>query len=180
VTIKNSISITGVEGASIDMNGGNAISVSIGAGSAAINLANLVIQNISGSGTNGISVNVGLASVSVTITHCTIRGFNFGIGMGGTTTVSFLIADTVVTNNQTGLVLDRAYGILDHVIANLNKVGVSASRATVTAIDTMATNNSASPFDRHRNWRGRPKRWQDQQVSAIIISVATAPTLVAP
>src|SRR5947207_1566385 len=46
VTINKSISITGVDGAGIDTRGGTAISINIGLGVAAINLANLVIQNV--------------------------------------------------------------------------------------------------------------------------------------
>ena len=86
VTINKSISITGVDGAGIDTNGGNAITLSIG--SAAINLANLIIQNVSGSGTNGILS----SSASVTITHCTVRGFSTGIALSSGTV--FVIADT--------------------------------------------------------------------------------------
>jgi hypothetical protein len=71
VTINKSISITGVPGAGIDTKGGNAITLSIGSG--AINLANLIIQNVSGSGVGGISNNVVTSSFSVTITHCTVR-----------------------------------------------------------------------------------------------------------
>ena len=147
VTTNKSISITGVDGAGIDTNGGNAITLSIESG--AINLANLIIQNVSGSGTNGIlnavTPSFPFPSFSLTITHCTVRGFNTGIDLVGGA-IRFLIADTVVTNNQTGIALDRALGTLDHVIANLNQDGVFADRGTITAVDTIASYNSGAGF----------------------------------
>jgi hypothetical protein len=56
VTINKSISITGVEGAGIDTNGGNAITVNPPPGTPTINLDKLVIQNVSGSGTAGTRI----------------------------------------------------------------------------------------------------------------------------
>jgi hypothetical protein len=55
---------------------------------------------------------------------------------------SFLIADTVVTNNQTGISAGATNGNLDHVVASRNKnAGVTISRAGITAVDTVADNN---------------------------------------
>src|ERR1700730_18069252 len=77
VTITKSISITGVEGAGIDTNGGTAITVPAMGASATINLATLLIQNVGGSGTSGISA-VSSVPPTLTITHCTVRGFGTG------------------------------------------------------------------------------------------------------
>jgi hypothetical protein len=81
-----------------------------------------------------------------TVVHCTVQGFNAGIellGLGG-----FLIADTVVTNNQDGITVNPfTVATLDHVVLSFNKgVGASAhgtsgGAASITAVDTVATQN---------------------------------------
>ncbi|HTV34397.1 MAG TPA: right-handed parallel beta-helix repeat-containing protein [Methylocella sp.] len=153
VTITKSISITGVDGAGIDSNGGNAITVTdTNPGTINLALTNLVIQNVTGSGGVGISVMPSFISLSITITHCTVRGFITGIEIGQllfpAPASQFLIADTVVTNNQVGINIGFAGGTLDHVIANLNSsTGVQvADRGIVTAVDTIANDNGGSGF----------------------------------
>jgi|ERR1700730_8531231 len=74
VTINKSISITGIVGAGIDTKGGAAITINNTSGT--ISLANLLIQNVSGSGTTGISAVGGL---TLTITHCTVRDLMLGL-----------------------------------------------------------------------------------------------------
>jgi hypothetical protein len=70
VTINTSISITGVDGAGIDTKGGITLNAPTpGVIIPTINLANLLIQNVSGSGTAGISVRA--VPLKLTITHCT-------------------------------------------------------------------------------------------------------------
>jgi hypothetical protein len=79
VTIGKSISLTGVEGAGIDTGGGAAVTLNPGA-NATINLANLIIRNVSGTGA-GVGISVGgsvSAPATVTITHCTVQGFGAG------------------------------------------------------------------------------------------------------
>jgi hypothetical protein len=129
VTTNKSISITGVDGAGIDTNGGGAITInSPGAGvNITISLANLLVQNVSGSGMAGAGITVGGGlGLSLKITHCTVRGFSTGIGLAFAT--PFLIADTVVTNNQTGIVAARSSGTLDHVVVFQNSSGVVVGR----------------------------------------------------
>jgi len=138
VTITKSISITGVEGAGIDTNGG--IGININAAGSTVSIANLLIQNVSGSGSAGIS---GFSnSINLKITHCTVRGFGTGISLSGPFT-SFLIADTVVTNNGDGVSAQTfSGGTLDHVVAYGNKGrGVGAIKSVITAVDTIANNN---------------------------------------
>jgi hypothetical protein len=142
VTITKSISITGVEGAGIDTNGG--IGININAPSTVF-IANLLIQNVSGSGSAGIS---GFSnSINLKITHCTVRGFGTGISLSGPFT-SFLIADTVVTNNGDGVSAQTfSGGTLDHVVAYGNKGrGVGAIKSVITAVDTIANNNGTGFF----------------------------------
>jgi Right handed beta helix region len=151
VTINKSISITGVDGSGIDTHGGAGITFSLPPGpvtSRTINLVNLLIQNVSGSGTVGI--NVGTAQ-SVTIARCAVRGFSTGIDVSsfrGFFRNAFLIADTKVTNNETGIRASFAQGTLDHVRAFENSDGVVVSNfAIVTAVDTVVSNNSGNGFD---------------------------------
>jgi hypothetical protein len=137
VTITKSISITGVEGAGIDTNGG--IGININAGPSTVSIANLLIQNVSGSGTDGIALFPN--STNLKITHCTVRGFATGISLIGPAT-SFLIADTVVTNNGDGISAETlSGGTLDHVVAYGNSRGVAAVKSVITAVDTIANNN---------------------------------------
>ena len=150
VTIHKSISITGVEGDGIDTKGGNAISLNP-LSNATINLADLVIQNVSGSGSAGIS---GSSDPGVTLTltvrHCTVRGFSIGIFLTAPLSANnrqFLIADTIVTNNKTGFVVGLWEGTLDHVIVSQNQNGLLVSRAAITAVDTIVSDNLGTGFD---------------------------------
>ena len=138
VTIAKSISITGVEGAGIDTNGGAGITITSTHGT--VSIANLLIQNVSGSGITGIA---GPLNVNLNITHCTVRGFDTGISLSGPSLAPFLIADTVVTNNVYGISAGPfVSGTLDHVVINGNKgVGVSGLKSVITAVDTIANNN---------------------------------------
>jgi hypothetical protein len=147
VTINKSISITGVEGAGIDTKGGTGITVNPPPGTTTIHLDKLVIQNVSGSGTAGISVRGG-PGLTGTITHCTVRGFGTGISLSGTpfqagpTRLDWLIADTVVTNNGSGISASFMAPIFDHVVMYQNTFGVSIGRAGGTFVDTIVSNNN--------------------------------------
>jgi Periplasmic copper-binding protein (NosD) len=140
VTINKSISLTGVPGAGIDTQGETGISG--GGFNGTINLANLIIRNVSGSGTSGIGSG-GLSSLNVV--HCTVQGYSVGIFVASE---KFVIADTVVTNNQTGIDVGLAAGTLDHVTLSNNATGVvletpspHAPPASVTAVNTIAESN---------------------------------------
>jgi hypothetical protein len=75
VRIDKSISITGVEGAGIDTNGGSAIVIATPTGVVlTVHLANLLIQNVSGSGDFGIGGG-NPPGPQLTVTHCTVRGY---------------------------------------------------------------------------------------------------------
>src|SRR5262249_6180453 len=80
-----------------------------------VNLANLIIENVSGSAgsTSGIAAN----GASLTVKHCTVRGFGAGIGGGGISVA------------------------LDDVVLSFNQAGVSFDIGTVEAIDTIAVQN---------------------------------------
>jgi hypothetical protein len=154
VTITKSISLTGVEGAGIDANGGTAITIN-SAGST-ISLANLLIQNQSVSNPRSTGIGGGGAAL-LTVKQCAIQGFVTGIGVQDT---AVLLADTFVTNNQNGIILYRSLGgTLDHVTASFNKnvgvginVGVGAVGGAslfpprVAVIDTVANGNGTG-FD---------------------------------
>jgi hypothetical protein len=97
VTITKPITITGVPGAGIDTNGGTAVSIdTIGLG---VRLDHLIIQNgIGAIGSTGIAPRV-LGSFLI-ITNCTVNGYETGIAANSG---NYLIADTAVTNNRTGI-----------------------------------------------------------------------------
>jgi nitrous oxidase accessory protein NosD len=137
IHINKSISITGVEGAGIDTNGGIGINITA---PSTVSIANLLIQDVSGSGDFGI---IGRPNtINLKITHCTVRGFTTGISLSGPAT-SFLIADTIVTNNVYGLsAVTFSVGTLDHVVAYGNKSSsIGAVKSVITAVDTIANNN---------------------------------------
>jgi hypothetical protein len=143
VSITKSISITGVEGADIDSNGTGAIAINgFGGPPLTVNLANLIIQNVGADR----SLSVGVAAIPdglVTVTHCTVRGYGHGIASPIGTT--FLIVDTIVTNNGIGInaTSDGLSNFeLNHVTASRNRVaGVAILSANVTAVDTVANKN---------------------------------------
>jgi hypothetical protein len=146
VRIDKSISITGVEGAGIDTNGGigiNIINTPV-TGAITVSIANLLIRNVSGPGSPGSTGIAGTPnSINLKITHCTVRGFGEGISMHGPFTTPFLIADTVVTNNGTGIsAVSLSGGTLIRVVAYGNiGAGVHAVKSVITAVDTIANNN---------------------------------------
>ena len=93
VTITNSISITGVEGASINRPSGDHITINAGPNDT-INLSHLTLDGFK-TAINGIVLNSG---GSLTIAHCAVRNFGVaGIVLAPTGTTAFLIADVVVS-----------------------------------------------------------------------------------
>jgi hypothetical protein len=77
VTINKSISLTGVVGAGIVTNGGDGIDIRRSSVTATVNLANLIIENVSG-GSKGVGIST-TGPKSLAVTHCTVRGFGTGI-----------------------------------------------------------------------------------------------------
>jgi hypothetical protein len=156
MTIKQSISITGVDGASINISSGNAITVNASVNDV-INLTRLTLDG-TGKAASGVELDSG---GSLTITDCQIRNFAFdGIVLLPTSRTLFLIADTVVSDNflhgifvnpgQTGSgqTTGSASGTVDHVLASNNKLsGICACpflanvAANVTVVDTVASNS---------------------------------------
>jgi hypothetical protein len=133
VTINKSISLTGVVGAGIDTNGGTAVTILNGP---EVHLDHLIFQNVSGA-RSGTGVNAG---GGLQITHCTVKGYGIGIMLAFSI---FQIADTLITENDTGISAGPSTGLLDHVVLFLNKIGtvVSGAGTTVDVVDTIASNN---------------------------------------
>jgi hypothetical protein len=152
VTITNSISITGVEGASINRPSGDHITINAGPNDT-INLSHLTLDGFKTAG-DGIVLNSG---GSLTISHCTVRNFqNFGISLMPTGQSRFLIADVTVSDSgDSGIFVlpqgtGSAQGTLDHVSANKNGRGIglgAQAAATVLAVDSTATNNAFAGFE---------------------------------
>ncbi len=115
-----------------------------------VNLANLVIRNLTVGSSHSVGINGGLLPGSLTVRHCTVDGFETGIFGSGD---SVLIADTFVTHNTfTGTAIGYTVGTLDYVVATTNNIGVQLGAARqgggsmVTAVDTIAGNNGTG-FD---------------------------------
>jgi len=156
MTITQSISIAGIEGAGIN-HGSAGAAIAINAGpNDNINLTHLTIDGIK-TGTAGIRLNSG---GSLTITHCVVRNFVIdGIRLqpltGG---IKFLIGDTLVSNNSgNGISVaprgtGTAIGTLDHVSADDNRIdGISVNiEATIMAIKSIANNNNGAGFSNHK------------------------------
>jgi hypothetical protein len=71
--------------------------------------------------------------------------FRIGISLIGTFFTlgpTWLIADTVVTNNGTGIFASFTALIFDHVVVHKNTVGVLFTRAGGTFVDTIVSNNN--------------------------------------
>jgi hypothetical protein len=151
VTITQSISIVndGVGVAAIGIASGDAITINAGA-SDSVHLRGQTIGGIGGA-TNGIRFNSG---GNLTIENCVIRGFGDGIFIAPSTSSSFSVSNTIVSNNPgegifvepTGSV--TVTGVLSKVTANNNNVsGIvvigSATPASlnVTVVDSEAFNN---------------------------------------
>src|SRR5262249_19347508 len=119
------ITITGVQGAGIDTNGGTAVNITSTSGGN-IDLDHLIIKR-------GGIVAVG---GSLKITHCTIEGA--GIGLHN---INFLIADTVITDGP-GIGPRDATGTLDHVFLIKNTSGVLGQLgSSLSVVDTIASDN---------------------------------------
>lgn len=137
VTIRKSITLTGVDGAGIDIVSGRAVDAVTEVGASYVHIDNLIIQNLSGPSNTGATAIFG---VYISISHCTVRGFNVGISIG--LNGSFLISDTTLTNNGTAISLSDVHnGTLDHVIANSNRAGLQFQKGTIQIIDSSFTDN---------------------------------------
>jgi hypothetical protein len=157
VTITNSISITGVEGAGIDLDTATdattavktgAITINAGADDT-INLSHLTLDGLK-TARGGIVLNSG---GSLTISHCTVRNFEFGIFLRPTGNTAFLIADVTSSDNRVAGIevlaegTGSARGTLDHVTANKNGNGIEVSGATVLAVNSTAADNDVTGFN---------------------------------
>ena len=145
VTITQSISITGVDGASINVPGDFGILIHSGVNDK-VNLTNLIVDGGPGALT-GIVLDTG---GSLTITHCVVRNFITGIDLRPQFLSEFLIVDTVVSNNSDGGIsvevissTTTTSGTLDHVLMNNNgRIGLFVGNfARVTATASAAINN---------------------------------------
>ncbi|MGH6812013.1 MAG: hypothetical protein ACREDM_06575 [Methylocella sp.] len=149
VTITQSISIAGIEGAGIDHGSGNAITINAGPNDE-INLAHLTVDGLK-TGGSGIVLNSG---GSLTITHCVVRNFtNTGVFLTPTAgTTQFLIAGTLVSDNGTASIEviplgGSVQGALDHVSMNKAGLGIGVqSNGNVTVVGSIASNNAGSGF----------------------------------
>ncbi len=145
LTITNSISITGIDGAGIGGGTANAITINAEPNDT-INLSHLTVDGLK-TAQCGIILHTG---GQLTVSLCTVRNFaSIGIGLFPTGNTAFLIADTAVSDNSgaSGIVVipqgtGTAHGTLRHVSADKNDNGIFvADPSTVLAVDSTATNN---------------------------------------
>lgn len=157
ITISNPISITGVDGAGIFLGEAAsppkaAIDIEAGPVNGPVHLTRLTLDGNwrgvlpSSRVFTGILVN---SPGIFTITHCTVRNFlGIGIDVHGTN-AGFLIADTLVSDNDTAINVSGqtnsiAQGVLDHVWAHRNRSNglVVYGPSHVTAVDITVTENT--------------------------------------
>jgi hypothetical protein len=147
-TISNAITIEG-QGWSYIAPGanGNAITVNAGSGNVSIHGVSLNGAGITG-GTNGIVFNAG---GSLAVTDCVAQNFaGNGILIQPTSgPISFTITNTVVSNNSTGGINYQpssgsatAAGVIDHVVATNNQVGIDINMEFHGGSTTVAISNS--------------------------------------
>jgi Right handed beta helix region len=154
MTITQSVSITGVEGASVNRISGDEITISAGT-SDVVNLSHLILDGLQGASL-GIVLN---SSGSLTITHCTVRNFRAaGIKLQPTSPLSFLVADTLVSDNGANGIniipatTGSAKGGLNRVWLYHNGGGLAVTGAAgsggsnVVAVESLAINNNATGF----------------------------------
>jgi hypothetical protein len=143
MTITQSVSITGVEGASINF-ASPSDSITINAGpNDAVNLSHLVIDGTMGSG-NKVNLNSG---GSLTVTHCTVRNFPggsqaIGIFASPGTVTNVLFEDVTLSNNfvAAGIQVDGpAQGSFYDVTA-FNNLGAAISINLVASPAAKAAN----------------------------------------
>jgi hypothetical protein len=159
VKIRRAISITGVEGAGIHIAGDDnvirvAITIEVSGGDP-VNISHLILDG-NATAANGIVLETG---GDLTITHSTVRNF-LGTGIVLKPTVGqFLIADTLVSDNEGGISVDvqsngKSGGTLDRVVMIRNReVGLglccsnqAGTKTFVTAFDTVASHNAKIGF----------------------------------
>ncbi|MGH6838686.1 MAG: hypothetical protein ACREDT_07770 [Methylocella sp.] len=155
MTITQSISIAGIEGAGINRSAGDAITINAGTNDV-VNLTHLTIDGLK-TGGSGIVVNSG---GSLTITHCVVRNYaNDGIVVQPTGKTNFLVADVVVSDNSGPGIMVRPIGAgkvfagtLDHVLMNSNSQGLvvdsgaTSAEADVVSVGSIAANNQFDGF----------------------------------
>jgi hypothetical protein len=125
VTIAKALGIVndGVGVAAIGASSGNGITINAGANDS-IHLRGLTIEGL-GTGSNGITLNMG---ANLAIENCVIRGFaNAGINISPTTSSSFSVSNTIVSNNPFN------YGI---------NVGPQGSAVVTGVISNVTANNN--------------------------------------
>jgi hypothetical protein len=149
VTITKSVSITGVEGAGIDLDTAtDAITINARADDT-INLSHLTLDGLK-TARSGIVLNSG---GSLTITDCVVRNFEgAGVQLSPAANTAFLIQTTVVSDNGVGIGFSgqgtgSVQGTLDHVFVTENGDGVFVgARATVLAVNSTAADNASVGF----------------------------------
>ncbi len=147
ITITQSISITGVDGAGIS--GFNGITINAGPNDT-INVSYLTLDGFK-TATRGILLNSGGL---LTITHCAVRNYTTeGIRIAPASgTANFLIRDVVAANNAVGVFAigigpGKAQGTLDKVLAHENDFGIGVGGgATVLASNSTANISSDRGF----------------------------------
>jgi hypothetical protein len=159
LTITGAITINGNGWAAITAPAaGNGITITAG-GSDNVALIGLEIDG-AGAGSNGIVLN---AAGSLTVTNCTLQNFagSFTTGNGilmqpTAGTLAFSITNTTASNNAFAGInflppsgAPSANGVIDHVVANANQMGIfvepfnaTGGSIVVTISDSIASNNS--------------------------------------
>jgi hypothetical protein len=149
VTITNSISITGVEGAGINSTAGSDITINAGPNDA-INLSHLILDG-------GMTASIGIvlnSGGSLTVTNWAVRNFaDVGVQLSPTANTTFLIQDTVVSGNNVGVSASSQgagtdQGTLDNVSVEENGHGIFVgAHANVLAVNSAVNDNATNGFD---------------------------------
>jgi hypothetical protein len=161
LTITGPVSIQGHGWAGMSANTGAAITINSPGATDTIAISGVVLDGLGIAGTNGIVFNSG---GNLTVTDCVARNFSFsssggnGILMQPTSgAMSFVITNTIVTNNNSGGVVyapprfstATANGVIDRVVATNNFIGIAfqtsdGGGATTGAISNSVVGNSSA------------------------------------
>lgn len=113
VTISQSVTIEGVDGAGLTFTGSYGIDINAPA-SAVVNLRNLTVNGV-GTGQNAIYLYTGGAMI---VDHCHLEGFTYiGVGVDSQNPMNVVVRDTVIQGGQLGVRTFQASGgaVRDHV-----------------------------------------------------------------
>jgi hypothetical protein len=176
--ITKSISITGVEGASVNAGEGDQVTINAKA-SDVVSIANLILDG-GRVEAHGIVLN---SAGSLSVEHCVVRNFGYGIVISPSVASRVLIKDVVASSNSfTGIHFGPTsdgggvtLAALDRVVTSGNGrhgVGVlpnAGRQVFVEAVDSAASNNSSAGFSVAKGGSLRLTRSSSSQNSSGVV-----------